>query len=404
MRNLLFALFAFIVSLNGVFAQDADAKEAFDRFSTELLRLDSISGSYVGRHDYANAERVCGDMIGLYNSQSESIQQQCLPYAAYIYYNLTCYQSLQNKLEEAIASFGKASQAGYSDFRHAAVDSDLDNIRSDQRFQQILSEIQDKYDYHRIIRQAPEYSKNTATDTLPTFRYTAATDSSLAMVRHYFNLDSIAGDGDEISKIKNLLAFVHDNIRHDGMHGNPQPFNAINLYEVCKDGSRGLNCRGLAMLLNEMYLSIGIKSRYITCYPRVDNGDCHVINAVYSTSLDSWLWVDPTWNALVYDENDRPLSVAQVRERIIDGRPLRLHDDANWNNSKKASIDNYLYSYMAKNLYYIQACDLYTFGTESLPRDQVSYILLSPTGLVPDYPTSSTLIVHDDTWFWQSPK
>lgn len=48
MRNLLFALFAFIVSINGVFAQDADAKEAFDRFSTELLRLDSISGSYVG--------------------------------------------------------------------------------------------------------------------------------------------------------------------------------------------------------------------------------------------------------------------------------------------------------------------------------------------------------------------
>ena len=39
---------------------------------------------------------------------------------------------------------------------------------------------------------------------------------NLRMVREYFKLDSVAGQGDELSKIINLLHFVHDNIRHDG--------------------------------------------------------------------------------------------------------------------------------------------------------------------------------------------
>ena len=66
-------------------------------------------------------------------------------------------------------------------------------------------------------------------------------DRDLVRVRRYFNLDSIAGAGDEISKIKNLLAWVHNTIRYDGSSYNPEEKYAIALYEICKKEDRGIN-------------------------------------------------------------------------------------------------------------------------------------------------------------------
>ena len=37
--------------------------------------------------------------------------------------------------------------------------------------------------------------------------------------------------------------------------------------------------------------------------PRKMVNDCHVINVVYSATLDKWVWVDPTFDAYVVDEN-----------------------------------------------------------------------------------------------------
>ena len=53
------------------------------------------------------------------------------------------------------------------------------------------------------------------------------------MVRvQIFNLDS-AGSGDELSKIRNLMHWVHNAVRHDGSSSNPTSRNAIDLIEVC---------------------------------------------------------------------------------------------------------------------------------------------------------------------------
>lgn len=51
------------------------------------------------------------------------------------------------------------------------------------------------------------------------FRYGEPSDRMLRMTRKKFNLDKIAGKGDDISRIKNLLYWVHDNIEHDGSNG-----------------------------------------------------------------------------------------------------------------------------------------------------------------------------------------
>jgi hypothetical protein len=68
----------------------------------------------------------------------------------------------------------------------------------------------------------------------------------------------------------------------------------IDIYNYNKSTSKGVNCRHLTIALNEMYLSMGILSRYVTCLPKDENDqDCHVINSVYSTQLQKWLWIDP---------------------------------------------------------------------------------------------------------------
>jgi hypothetical protein len=201
-------------------------------------------------------------------------------------------------------------------------------------------------------------------------------------LRKGFNLDSIAGQGSDVLQILNLMHWIHDLVPHDGMNGNPEVKNALSMLEVCKKDKRGLNCRGLALVLNECYLSMGIKSRVVTCLPKdslkIDQ-DCHVINSVYSESLKKWLWIDPTFDAYVMNEKGEMLSIEEVRERLISDKTLILNPDANWNNQSAQTKEEYLENYMAKNLYILQcpASSEYNMETNSEGKTY-NYIELLP--------------------------
>lgn len=236
----------------------------------------------------------------------------------------------------------------------------------------------------------------------PVIRYMPPTDSLLCRTREYFNLDSIAGQGDDISRMKNLLYWLHDHVRHDGGSSWPQcRFNAVDLYEVCQRENRGLNCRFLAIMLNEMLLAEGIPARYLTCQSQQWNrdNDCHVINVAWSTSLGKWVWMDASFAAYVTDENGLLLHPGEVRERLRDGRPLVLNEDANWNHQEKQTVDHYLKTYMAKNLYVISANTLNQSEPEGVcDHEQGSGISLIPKGF--RFKGNNTT---DDEYFWQGP-
>jgi hypothetical protein len=166
------------------------------------------------------------------------------------------------------------------------------------------------------------------------------------------------------------------------MNGNPEVKNAMSMINVCKKDNRGLNCRGLALVLNECYLAMGIKSRIVTCYPKdslkIDQ-DCHVINSVYSESLKKWLWIDPTFDAYVMNEKGELLSIEEVRERLIEDKTLILNPDANWNNQSAQTKEDYLGNYMSKNLYMLEcpASSEYNMETSSAGKTNI-YIKLIP--------------------------
>lgn len=148
------------------------------------------------------------------------------------------------------------------------------------------------------------------------------------------------------------MHWIHDLIPHDGNHENPLVKNAMSMISLCKKDERGLNCRGLATVLNECYLSMGIQSRFVTCMPKdsVFN-DCHVINMVFSQQLNKWIWIDPTHDAYIMNEKGELLGLSEVRKRLINGEMIILNPDANWNNQQSTLKENYLLEYMAKNLY-----------------------------------------------------
>lgn len=214
-----------------------------------------------------------------------------------------------------------------------------------------LTQIKYQPSHLDILKTAGNYNFND-NRPIPKFSYQSKNDTNLIGLRTGFKLDSVAGEGNEVSKILNLLHWVHNLIPHDGNHENPTVKNALSMIAECKKDNRGLNCRGLATVLNECYLSIGIPSRFITCMPKDSVfDDCHVINMVFSKELKKWLWIDPTNDAYVLNEKGDLLSIEEVRDRIIHNKPVILNPEANWNHKISKTKEEYLYHYMAKNLY-----------------------------------------------------
>ena len=327
-----------------------------------------------------------------------------------LYYDYACCYALvgqKTKMrtyrQQALAALEQSVLLGYKDYNNMVNDNDLRSLRKDKKYLSLLAQVNDRQPLSVLKKSAP-YAKDAARQDI-LFRYQPKESKNLRMVRDYFKLDSVAGQGDELSKIINLLHFAHDNIRHDGGNQAFAELDAVDLYNYYKATGKGVNCRQLAISLCEMYLSMGIPARYVTCMP-ADSLDyeCHVINTVWSSQLQKWLYIDPTMDAWVTDENGTLLSIAEVRERLINDQPLVLCETANWNHESQQTKEYYLETYMAKNLYYFVCKKLNRFNPESLYRnnDPADDVRLIPVGFVNNNWKCDT--TTDPEVFWAKPK
>jgi hypothetical protein len=233
--------------------------------------------------------------------------------------------------------------------------------------------------YLDTLRKAKAYNYSDLR-FIPKFTYLSKEDSNLVKTKFDLKLDSIAGQGNEISRILNILHWVHFVVWHDGEASNPTSKNALDLISYCKKQSRGMTCRMMATILNECYLSLGINSRLVTCMPKeIKFDECHVINAVYSNQLKKWIWIDPTFDAYVMDEKGELLGIQEVRERLVNGKPLILNPEANWNRLTSQIKEDYLEQYMAKNLYRLECQAASGYNTETwFEGKEINYIELLP--------------------------
>ena len=317
-------------------------------------------------------------------------------------YDMACCYAMTKQKKQALEALEKSVDSGYKRYDNMLNDNDLASLRKDKKYQALLAVVKDRQPLGVLKKSAP-YAQDAIKWDKP-FSYESKDSKCLIMVREYFKLDSVAGQGDELSKIINLLHFAHDNIRHDGGNRAFAEMDAIDLYNYYKTTGKGVNCRQLAISLCEMYLSMGIPARYVTCMPADPlDYECHVINTVWSDQLQKWLYIDPTMDAWVMDENGTMLSIAEVRERLINDQPLVLCETANWNHENQQTKDYYLDYYMAKNLYYFVCKKFSRFNPESdyRPNPVEEDIRLIPVGFVNDNWKCDT--TTDPDVFWARP-
>ena len=377
MKKQIIILCALFMSMQQFIAQTTPLQK-MDDFLQQ--KGDDFEAAYE-KKDVKAYNALLSDYLLIYEKLSVDEKKQQSYLMSNIYYNLSCIYSISKDKKSALANLKKAIDAGYNDYGHVQLDTDLDNIRNEKEFLELNKKLKSTGDYLSILKRAGKYNLSD-NRSVPAFSYQASDNPNLVALRKGFNLDSIAGQGSDVLQILNLMHWIHDLVPHDGMNGNPEVKNAMSMINVCKKDNRGLNCRGLALVLNECYLSIGIKSRVVTCLPKdslkIDN-DCHVINSVYSESLKKWLWIDPTFDAYVMNEKGELLSIEEVREYLIGDKHLILNPDANWNNQQTQTKENYLENYMAKNLYILQrtASSEYNMETNSEGKTY-NYIELLP--------------------------
>ncbi len=323
---------------------------------------------------YAEAEPVMLELINYLDTTTiYKIEELHIPEVAMrdqkanYQYDLACCYALWGKKKEALAMLEKSVGNGYKNYQNMVNDTDFKSICNTKKYKELLAIVQDRNPL-TLLKKTNPYQKEENAD-IPKFAYQPVEHPNLNYVREYFQLDTIPGKGNELEHIKNLLHFAHDNIRHDGGNRAICEFTSIDIYNYNHSTGNGVNCRQMAISLCDMYLAMGYKARVVTCLPADPNDyECHVINTVWSETLQKWLYIDPTMDAWVMDENGLMLSIAEVRDHLVNGKPLVLCETANWNHENAQTKDYYLETYMAKNLYYFVCKQRSFFNQESIYR------------------------------------
>lgn len=277
-----------------------------------------------------------------------------------------------------------------------------------------FGEASDTVNFVALLKKSAPYNY-TQKQTYPAFTYQSPTDPQLTALRKTYSLDSVAGKGCQVQRAIRLLDWFHRQVPHQDVASIPV-LTAQNIITSYRNTKIGQGCYPLSIGMNEIFLAMGFKSRSVICfsglYPVTHGG--HVINSLYIDSLKKWIYMDPQENAYIKDEKGNFLSIAEVRERLIAGKPLLLNPTANYHGvpTKK---EEYLYQFMAQHIYRL-ICPLNSEYNSQTRTDGklLQYVELLPAGatdpLIDGFETSArkdyqviTYHTNNDQLFWQKP-
>jgi len=252
--------------------------------------------------------------------------------------------------------------------------------------------------YAQLLQLTADYDLQPGEATA-IYTYQDATNEHLQRLRERYELDAVAGKGTELERVFNLMRWVNERLRHGSM-SHHEPCHALHILELAEDGGFRANCYVIATVFNEVLLSMGLRSRRVICLPYdAYDIDCHVVNIVYSETLNQWIYLDPTWNIHVTDDREGILSLQQFRERMAHDQPVWVNGspdiEAEWN--------SFYLGYMSKNLFWFRNCAISEFHAEGVQSGKTDYVLL-PNFYKPvmlEKPSNRTVIeIHDPDNFW----
>jgi len=111
------------------------------------FELDFFGGILERNPDYVDVLRVMGNNLTLKGRFGQGLQidkrlVQLRPNDPLAHYNLACSFALLKRPDHALKALRRAVELGYRDFRYMREDRDLDAIRHDPRFRQLLREFE----------------------------------------------------------------------------------------------------------------------------------------------------------------------------------------------------------------------------------------------------------------------
>ncbi len=111
------------------------------------FEIDFFSSILLRHPDYLDVLRVHGNNLTLQGRYEEGLKidrrlTRLRPQDALAHYNLACSLALLHKPESAFKALRRSMELGYRDFRYMLEDGDLDVLRKDPRFRQLLREFQ----------------------------------------------------------------------------------------------------------------------------------------------------------------------------------------------------------------------------------------------------------------------
>jgi tetratricopeptide (TPR) repeat protein len=113
------------------------------------FEIDFFGGILKRKADYIDVLRVMGNNLTLKGRFANGLDidrrlVQLRPKDPLAHYNLACSYALLKQPEHALRTLRKAIELGYRDFRYMREDHDLDSIRHDPRFRQLMKEYENR--------------------------------------------------------------------------------------------------------------------------------------------------------------------------------------------------------------------------------------------------------------------
>lgn len=193
-----------------------------------------------------------------------------------------------------------------------------------------------------ILRHYSEYENSI----IPlSYNYAPSYDKSFDAIRNYVGLN--LENKSDLEKVHILLNYTFKSL-FPGNEDYLKMYNRCNsLFILQRTQTNGIksNCYMYCVVLTELLLCYGMKSRMVICRPFdfYKNTDCHCMVHTYIKDQKKWIALDPANCGSFRDEKGFFLSIPEIRRKIIENKKYFVFCSTKENS---AIIKNYLPYYL----------------------------------------------------------
>jgi hypothetical protein len=245
-----------------------------------------------------------------------------------------------------------------------------------------MSGMLDYDDDLNILRKNSQYS-DLIDDSIG-FDYDYS-DSRLSELRDKYHLDNIAGNGNDFHKLMRITLWLSKTLNL----GNAKITHSFHSLEVLENSKCGFssNCFIAATVLQECFLAMGYKTRMVRCMPiDLRFNECHCMTIAYVNEFKKFVVFDSAMGGIYIDEKGMPLSINEMRHRIIDEKVIKIRSLFVTENN------NLFYKYLAKNIIRFQSHKNIKYGNEISGKKSDIMVNLNPLTL----PLKNKVLIYDN--------